>query len=138
MNFVKSLPVEQRILSSSEIAFQEYLLKKYGGLSEINRAYGWRLTCIEEAFPPFAQAYTQTFTHHQTAFTLQPILANYRIIGEFLTGNSHAIQVTFILIALTILFTLTINPLAAYALSGSICADGTRLSSSCWRRWLSR
>lgn len=117
MNFVKSLPPAERIQTSSEMAFQNYLLRKYGSVQKVNDTYGWSLKHIEEAFPPFDKAYAITFANHQTAFTLQPVLANYRIIAGFLTGNSKAIQVTLLLIALTLALTLTINPLAAYALS---------------------
>jgi ABC-type glycerol-3-phosphate transport system permease component len=117
MNFAKSLPINERTLSSSEIAYQKFLLKKYGSLEEVNKVYNWNLKYIEEAFPSFAPAYTITFLNHQTAFTLQPILANYRIISDFLIWNSRAVQVTFLLVALTILATLTVNPIAAYAMS---------------------
>jgi len=117
MNFVKTLPIGQKILSSSEIEYQTFLLRKYETLSEINKAYGWNIATIEEAFPPLDKAYAITFTNHETAFSLEPVLANYRIIGQFLTGNSKAVQVTVILIVLTLCMTLTVNPLAAYALS---------------------
>ncbi len=117
MNFVKSLPLESRIVTSSEIAYQAFLLEKYGSLEAVNATYGWKLGRIEEAFPPLATAYTITFLENQHAFTSKPILANYRLIFDFLVLNGNALWVTFVLIALTILATLTINPLCAYALS---------------------
>jgi len=117
MNFVKSLPFEARIVSSSEIAYQSFLLDRYENLEGINAAYTWQLGVIEEAFPPLATAYTITFLENQRAFTTQPILANYMLIFDFLVLNGNAIWVTFVLISLTILATLTINPLCAYALS---------------------
>ncbi|NQU40219.1 MAG: carbohydrate ABC transporter permease [Lentisphaerae bacterium] len=117
MNFVRSLPQEDRIVTSSEIAYQAFLLEKYGSLDAINAAYGWKLGMLEEAFPPLATAYTITFLENQRAFTTKPILANYRLIFDFLVLNGNALWVTFVLISLTILATLTINPLCAYALS---------------------
>lgn len=115
--FVKQLPADLRRLSSSEIAFQRFLMDKYGSLERINRAYGWRLRHLEEAFPPFMEAYAVTFAHHEWDFTLQPALRNYRIIAEYLTMNANAVPVTLLLIAMSVLCTLTINPLAAYAMS---------------------
>ncbi len=117
MNFVKSLPLEERIVTSSEDAYQRFLLAKYGSLGAVNQAYGWALSCIQEAFPPLATAYTITFLENQTAFTTKPILANYKLIFDFLVLNGNALFVTLVLISMVILATLTINPLCAYALS---------------------
>ena len=117
MNFLKSLPTDKRIVSSSEIAYQAFLLQNYGSLAAVNEAYGWNLTRIEEAFPPLATAYTITFIQNQKALTTAPILANYRLIFDFLVLNGNALWVTFVLVLLVIVATLTINPLCAYALS---------------------
>jgi multiple sugar transport system permease protein len=46
-----------------------------------------------------------------------PVFENYRVILDFLLFNGNAIMVTLLLIAMTITCTLTVNPLAAYALS---------------------
>lgn len=116
-NFVKTLPVEQKLFSSSEIEFQKFLLKKYGSLEKINREYGWNLKYIEEAFPQFMPAYALTFAQNEINMTFGPVLDNYKIIFDFMIFNGNAILVTFLLIAMTIAFTLTVNPLAAYALS---------------------
>ncbi|MCF7849508.1 MAG: carbohydrate ABC transporter permease [Kiritimatiellales bacterium] len=117
MNFAKSMPLEERTITSSEIAYQKFLLNKYGSVDAVNQAYKWSLSRIEEAFPPLATAYTVTFLENQRAFATKPILANYRLIFDFLILNGNAIWVTFVLISLTILATLTVNPLCAYALS---------------------
>lgn len=117
MNFVKTLPVDQRLIRSSEIAYQDFLLETYGSLEAVNQAYGWSLSRVEEAFPPLGTAYTQTFLENEKAFAAVPILANYKLIFDFLVLNGNAIGVTFVLVLLTILATLTINPLCAYALS---------------------
>ncbi len=117
MNFVKTLPLDDRASTSSESAYQKFLLDKYGSVGTVNQAYKWNLSRLEEAFPPLATAYTVTFLQNQRAFATKPILANYRLIFDFLVLNGNAIWVTFVLISLTIAATLTINPLCAYALS---------------------
>lgn len=116
-NFVKKLPVEARTYSSSEIAYQKFLLKKYGSLENINKKYGWKLKYIEEAFPPFMNAYTVTFLKNEYSLAFIPLLENYKIVLAFLLYNGNAITVTIVLVVMTILLTLTVNPLAAYALS---------------------
>lgn len=117
MNFVKSVPIEAREYSSSEIAYQRFLLERYESVEAVNRAYGWDLRYIEEAFPPLATAYTVTFDTFERAFTLNPTLGNYRLIFDFLVRKGNAIFVTLMLVSLTILATLTVNPLCAYSLS---------------------
>lgn len=117
MNFVKTLDPGKRILDSSEAAYQRFLQKRYGSLAAVNQAYGWKLKTIEEAFPRLDIAYTVTFLQNETAFTLKPILANYRVIFDYLILNGRAVPVTLLLVGLAILMTLTINPMAAYALS---------------------
>jgi len=116
-SFVKSLPVELRRLDSSEIAWQRFLLKKYGRLATINQTYGWNLKRIEEARPPFDVAYAQTFFENEAAFVYEPIMENYVAVYRFLTQDYRTLLVTVGLILLAIAFTLTVNPLAAYALS---------------------
>ncbi len=115
--FVKTLPVAKKIYSSSEIEYQKFLIARYGSLEKINKEYGWNLKYIEEAFPPFMSAYAYTFIKNENAMTFGPVFDNYRIIMDFMLFNGNAILVTLLLIVITLAFTLTINPLAAYALS---------------------
>ena len=78
-DFVKSLPVERRTLHSSERAFQEYLLAKYGSVEKVNDAYGWKLNSIEEAFPPFDAAYAVTFADNQWPHDAQAVLRQLHV-----------------------------------------------------------
>lgn len=116
-NFVRMQPVEVKQFTSSEQAFQKLALAKYGSLAGINAAYGWDRKHIEEVFPPFIDAYLVTFLENETALAVGPVWSNYRIVFDYLCFNGNAVGVTALLIALTLIFTLTINPLAAYALS---------------------
>jgi len=116
-NFAKQLPVGTKKYSSSEIAYQKFLLDKYHSLKNINKKYSWKLKYIEEAFPPFMTAYTATFSKNEYALAFLPFFDNYKIVIDYLLFNGNAIFVTVILVLLTIFCTLTVNPLAAYALS---------------------
>ena len=117
VNFVKKQAPERRSFTSSEIAYQKFIMEKYGSLEKINEAYGSHYKYVEEIFPPFAAAYTIGFIEHQWKYTMQPALRNFYMVLSYLLFNGNAILVTLGLIALTLCFTLTINPLAAYALS---------------------
>lgn len=116
-NFVKTIPAGNKEFLSSEQAYQKFLLKKYGSIEEINRKYNWNLRHIEEAFPPFMDAYAVTFAEIGNSMAFFPVIENYAMVAEYMFFNGNAVWVTLLLVAMTIFFTLTVNPLAAYALS---------------------
>jgi ABC-type glycerol-3-phosphate transport system permease component len=58
-----------------------------------------------------------SFNNAEAALTLDGASANYRAVTDYLLHRGHAVQNTIILVALAILVTLTVNPLAGYALS---------------------
>ena len=115
--FASSLPPEAVELHSAEQAWQDYLLRRYGSLDGVNRAYGWRLRAIEEAGIPFAEAYTITFLNNEWRYFLNDIAKNFRQVLDFMFIRGRAFLNTLILIVLTVIATLTVNPMAAYALS---------------------
>jgi len=115
--FIDSVPLESLICHSAEAAWQQHLLAKYKTLEAVNAAYGWKLARLEEACLPFAQAYTVTFLNSQWSHYLHDIAGNYSTVVDYLLLRGRAFFNTVILCALTILATLTVNPLCAYALS---------------------
>jgi ABC-type glycerol-3-phosphate transport system permease component len=117
LKFARTVPIEHLDLRSAERSWQEYLLAKHGSLARVNDAYGWSLARIEAAPIPFAEAYTVTFLNNEWRDYLRDISKNYAQVFEFLFLRGKAFGNTAILVILTILATLTINPLAAYALS---------------------
>ncbi|HCE42540.1 MAG TPA: hypothetical protein DET40_03210 [Lentisphaeria bacterium] len=117
VEFVKKLPRDVKKLRSSEKAYQEFVLAKYGSIENINKAYGWNLNMIEEAFPPFEAAYGITFRNNDWSFVTKSVTGNYIYVVTFLMKRGQAILVTFLLVGFTILSVLTVNPLCAYALS---------------------
>jgi ABC-type glycerol-3-phosphate transport system permease component len=57
------------------------------------------------------------FIHHGWRDFTESALANYRLVGDYLFLRGRAFVNTILLVALTILASLTVNPFAAYALS---------------------
>ena len=100
-----------------EQAFQKFVLKKYGSLPKINRVYGLNLSSLQQLRIPFGEAILVTFANREWNFTLDQLTLNYRSVADFLFHRGRAVQNTVILVALTLLITLTVNPLAGYALS---------------------
>ena len=116
-NFVPSVPPANLELLGAEQAWQAFLLGKYGSVGGINRAYGWSLARIEEARLPLREAMAVTFAQRGWKDFLYGMAANYRMVGEYLFLRGEAFGNTVLLVLLSVLATLTVNPMAAYALS---------------------
>ncbi|MEI7900056.1 MAG: hypothetical protein WCK89_07375 [bacterium] len=116
-NFVPSVPIEKLAMKSAEQAWQAFLLEKYGSVEGVNHAYGWPLARIEEVRFPLREAMAVTFSRRGWTDFLAGMAANYRLVGEFLFLRGQAFGNTLLLVVLSVLATLTVNPLAAYALS---------------------
>lgn len=115
--FVKTLPVSERHVTSADASWQSFLKTRHGSLAAVNAAYGWSLGRWEEARLPVDKAYAVTYANHATSFALEPLVFNYQTILRFLVDQGNSIPVTLWLIILSIASSLTVNPLAGYALS---------------------
>jgi ABC-type glycerol-3-phosphate transport system permease component len=117
VRFVDTLPYSVKIPHSAEAAYQQFLVKRYGSVGEVNKRYGWNLGAIEDAQMPFDLAYTVSFVRNEHHLYLSSLTQNYKFVLYFLLLRGRAVMNTAILIALTLLAALTVNPLAAYGLS---------------------
>ena len=66
---------------------------------------------------PVGAAVLETFAERENAFAWNNATANFRAVGDFLFFRGQAVGNTIILVVLALLITLTVNPLAGYALS---------------------
>jgi len=121
--FVGTLPYEALEAMSAEAEWQAFLKARYGSLEALNAVYrdgrgrpfaarDWR-----EAPLPLAQAFAVTYARSGASLLWRDMAANYRTVCNVLFLHGRAWWNTLVLVALTILATLTVNPLAAYALS---------------------
>ena len=121
--FVATLPFEALEPHSPEADWQAFLRRRYGTLSALSQVYrdgqgrplrpaDWR-----EMPVPLAQAFVITFADRGAWLLWRDITANYRTVCDVLFLRGSAWWNTLVLVLLTILATLTVNPLAAYALS---------------------
>jgi multiple sugar transport system permease protein len=117
MEFVGKLPYQSLILHSAEADYQAYLKNRYGTLDAVNRAYGWNLEQLAQAEMPVDAAYVVTFVENERPLYVSSLTRNYRFVFDYLFNRERAVGNTVVLILLSLLAVLTINPLAAYALS---------------------
>ncbi len=116
-NFIPQVPLAMLDVLSAEGAWQSFLQARYGSITHLNAAYGWQLTDLSEARLPLREALAVTFEQRGWFDFLTEALSNYRTVGEYLFLRGRAFGNTVLLVVLSILATLTVNPLAAYALS---------------------
>lgn len=120
MDFVSThIPVEQWRIRDTlpEKAFQRFALTRHGSVEAINSAYGLRLVSLEQLGIPFGPALLVTFANREGAFVRDNLIGNYAAVIDYLVHRGLAVRNTVILVVLAVLIALTVNPLAAYALS---------------------
>ncbi len=120
MDFVRTrVPVEEWRIRDTlpELAFQRFALDRHGSLAALNKAYGLELGRIEQLRIPFRGAFLDTFSNFEWRFALRQAFGNYYTAADNLLFRGRAVGNTIILVGLTLLLTLTVNPMAAYAMS---------------------
>ena len=100
-----------------EKGFQSFAMQRHHSLSGINKAYDLELMTLEQLRVPFGETLLVSFDHNEWAYAWNQITASYRAVADYLFRRGTAVRNTVILVVLTILITLTVNPLAGYALS---------------------
>ena len=110
-------------LISPERGFQEFLVERYGAAGQsspvaaLNAAWGTSFSSVEGVRLPFGVVDLAPVRHQALRCRWRFMNESYRRVFEYLTGRGRAIQNTLILVALSLLSALTINPIAAYSLS---------------------
>jgi ABC-type glycerol-3-phosphate transport system permease component len=109
--------ISDRKLLSPDRLYVQYLQSRYGSLENLNRAWAtslanWGDVRFADALSDYRSMMDRT-TAIKTALTTDP----YRVAIKILGRQSGAITNTLILMALALTAALTVNPLAAYALS---------------------
>ncbi len=122
-NFIAHLPFSALETTSPEAEWQAFLQARYGSLEALNAVYkdregrAFTATDWREVPMPLAQAFAVTFANSGKSLLWQDMTSNYRTVSDILFLRGQAWWNTIVLVVLTILTTLTVNPLAAYALS---------------------
>lgn len=112
-----AIPVHSRILLSSEEAFAAFLAEKYGSTNALNSAWGTRFSSFQEPLFPVLEADFETLIRNPIAIKWELSTQNFAIVTRSLLTEGRAFFNTFAIVLLSIATSLTVNPLAAYALS---------------------
>ncbi len=116
--FVDSVvPAEAKQLVTVEGLWRDWLRQKYGTLQAVNAAHGTAWQRWEEVYPPRAETDVLTFWRHKDEIRREFLTRNYRLVLDYILFHGRALWNTFVLVLLTVLGQLTVQPLAAYGLS---------------------
>lgn len=113
----KALPLRYIHLRTPEILFRHHLRRIYRNIEALNREYHTVYRDFADVAIPVEEADWWYLQRDKKAIRREFIIRNYRDVIIYITVHGRALWNTFVLVTATILLTLTVNPLAAYALS---------------------
>ena len=119
-----AVPAEAMILDAPELSFRSFLRRKYGkdrdqaeALAALNRVWAAAFKSFDDV--PLPLAFNDYAPVRFTPGKVRRLFVteSYRRVSEYMLGRGRAVQNTLILVCLSLLSALTINPIAAYSLS---------------------
>jgi ABC-type glycerol-3-phosphate transport system permease component len=115
--YLTILETETGDLASQAPIFQKYLEETYGNITSLNKAYGELYPSFEKVTIDLFNSDYYFFLDNRNDIFWEFVKRNYVMVFEVMLYNGRAIINTIIYCALSILLALTINPVAAYAMS---------------------
>jgi len=111
------VPSEDRIINSPENDFSEFLSKKYGSIEKLNNAWAANFADFSSVIIPRAEYDYYIISNYSSQIRRELTFGNYKRVLKMLTLEGNAALNTLTIVILALLTGLTVNPLAAYALS---------------------
>ena len=113
----KKVPLEQLIIETTHTRYHDWLGRNYGTVEALNGTYGAGYAAVEEAELPWVLADAAWFKANRNQIKREFITANYRMVWSFMSQRGRAFWNTIVLVVLSVIGALTIQPMAAFALS---------------------
>lgn len=113
----KRLPIEYITLDTPELRWQNYLKSTYSGLAELRSAHGINYASFTEVVMPQKQMDYHYVLNNTYDLRVHYLTRNYKMVFEYISGYGRGVTNTVIYCVLAVIIALTVNPLAAYALS---------------------
>ena len=113
----RACPLDAMHLIRPEDFWRPYVKSIYGSIDNLNKAYGTSYSSFEQVRIPMSMMRLDNFLKQRSELRRNYLTHNFSTVMKFVTIHGNALVVTIVYIILTILTTLTVNPLAAYAMS---------------------
>ena len=116
--FVRHVPTEHITIISPEIKFRHFLAGRYSNdLSALNRTHKTFYKSFNSIPMPTSEVDYSDFLANKKEIRAEFVSANYKQVMDYIFLHGRALSNTVIYCVLAVVFALTINPIAAYALS---------------------
>ena len=100
-----------------EFKFRDYLKKKYGSIEKVNKILHSAFPDFDVIEPPQIEYQYQKIMENKDAYRWEFSTRNFKTVFSYIMLQGRGLYNTVIYCALAILCALTVNPIAAYALS---------------------
>jgi multiple sugar transport system permease protein len=111
------LPLDAIYLDTPEGRYRDFLLAKYGTVQAVNQAYGTDYADFAGLYLPSVNVMVADVVTNGSAIKWDFIARNYVTVTNYLLLHGRAFFNSAVFILLALFFTLTVNPITAYALS---------------------
>ena len=115
--FLKSLPPDSLRLVGPEFAWRRHLMARYGSPEAASAAHGVDYAGWEACRIPLAELEAEYVLRHKGMLRRHFAVRNFRIVLRQMFVQGRPFANTLVYVALALLFSLTLQPLVAYALS---------------------
>jgi ABC-type glycerol-3-phosphate transport system permease component len=116
-DFVQREKAQNLAVLSPENLYRRFLAQRYGSIAKLNETYGTEHTDWLPIAPPALAADIATAVSRASELRWHFLGRNYREVVDFLVLHGRSVWNTGVLVVLSLLTQLIVNPLAAYALS---------------------
>ncbi len=116
-NFLKQIDIERIYLVGPEFMWQKYLARKYKSVKQLNSALNTNYMAIKDCTMPISHIEKLYVDSHKSELRKRYALRNFKVVWKGAVSQGPAVKNTLLYVFYALLFALTVQPLAAYALS---------------------
>ena len=113
----RHVPAGRKRLVTVESRWTAFVRETYGTIASVNRAHGTAYASFDDLFPPYRQLDVQDFKDTKAGWRGYFLTHNYRRVLSFITTKGRALYNTVVLVVLSVVGSLVVQGIAAYALS---------------------
>ncbi|MDL5053693.1 ABC transporter permease subunit [Oscillatoria laete-virens NRMC-F 0139] len=114
---VQNIPLDRWIVNRPDKGYREFLERKYSTVEKLNQTYGQNYQSFDAVILPQTAFDRMDFLNRPGELLRFFLTNNFIQVFKFIGVQGNAMWNTFILVGAFLIAGLTVNPLAAYALS---------------------